>query len=147
MVLLNFAENPVAIPAEEDGVIDAFVGDEVVIKFYAAGLPPPQPGIISWYFNGSSDISWGNFSADKKTMTIKSVQVSHAGEYKLRIRLHLFANKYIHTSAVTTINVMGKEALCLGSHFLLVSVTCVPKFQVVVKFTYHIRRIFHESYN
>ena len=142
VVLLNFAENPAAIPAEQDGVIDAIVGDEVVIKFYAAGLPMPQPGNISWFFNGSSNITWGNFSADKKTMTIPNVQLSQAGEYKFRI-LYSFSS----ANALTTLNVLGKEALYLGSHFFVFSVTCVPKFQLVVKLTYRIRRIFHESYD
>ena len=108
-VLLNFAENPVAIPVEDDGVVDVFVNDPAVVKFYAAGLPMPQPGNISWFFNGSSDFNWGTFSADKRTMTIQNVQVSHAGEYTFRVFLHIFANKFISSIATTTVNVTGKE--------------------------------------
>ena len=109
-VLLNFAENPIAIPVEEDGVVDVFVNDTAVVKFYAGGLPGPQPGNISWFYNGSSDFNWGTFSADKRTMTIPNVQVSHAGKYTFRILLHLFASKYATSVASTTLNVIGKES-------------------------------------
>ena len=109
-VLLNFAENPITVPVEEDGVIDVFVGDTAVVKFYAGGLPAPQPGNISWFYNGSSNFDWGNFSADKRTMTIPNVQVSHAGEYKFRVFLLLFSNYFISSIAATTINVIGKES-------------------------------------
>ena len=109
--MLNFAANPVAHPAEEDGVIDAFVGDEVVIKFYAAGRPPPQPGNISWFFNDFLNIDWGTFSEDKKSLTIPNVQLSHAGEYKFRILLRIFATKYVTAIATTTVNVTGKAGL------------------------------------
>ena len=119
VVLLNFAENPVSIPVEEDGIVDVFVGDTAVVKFFAAGLPTPQPSDISWFFNRSSDFNWGNFSADKKTMTIPNVQASHAGEYKFRVFLHVFPIKSISSIATTTVNVIGKEALCLGSHFFV----------------------------
>ena len=109
-VLLNFADNPITIPVEADGVVDVFVGDTAVVKFYVGSLPVPQPGNISWFFNGSSNFDWGNFSADKKTMTIPNVQLSHAGEYKVRVLLHLFANNFISSIAATTINVIGKES-------------------------------------
>ena len=110
-VLVNFTENPVVHPAEEDGVIDAIVGDEVVIKFYAAGLPEPRPDHITWFFNGFSNIDWGNFSSDKKSLTIPNVQLPHAGEYKFRVFYHLFGGTSISALAVTTVNVIGEEGL------------------------------------
>ena len=109
-LLLNIAENPVAIPVEADGVVDVFVGDTAVVKFYVGSLPAPQPGNITWFYNGSSDFNWGTFSADKRTMTIPNVQVSHAGKYTFRIALRVFASKYIITIATTTVNVIGKES-------------------------------------
>ena len=111
LVLLTFAANPVAAAVEEDGVIDAVVGDEVVIKFYGAGRPTPQPGNLTWFFNGTSNIDWGTFSEDKKSLTIPNVQLSHAGKYYFRILLNVFATKYVTAIATTTINVMGKAGL------------------------------------
>ena len=113
-VLLNFVENPIASLVEEDGVVDVFVGDTAEVKFYAGGLPPPQPGNLSWYFSGSSNFNWGAFSTDKKTMTIPNVQVSHAGEYFFQVLLHLFANKFVSSIAKTTVNVIGKERFVSG---------------------------------
>ena len=80
--MLNFAENPAASPVEEDGVINAIVGEKVVIKFYASGIPPPSIDYILWVHNNSSNITWGKFSEDKKSLTIPNIQPSHAGEYK-----------------------------------------------------------------
>ena len=108
LALLNFAANPVALPAEVDGVIDAFVGEEVVIKFYAAGIPPPEPGNLTWFYNSSSGINWGTFSEDKQSLIIPNVQLSHAGEYKFRI-LYYLTTKFLSDTATTTVNVIGKE--------------------------------------
>ena len=124
--MLNFAANPIAIPVEEDGVINAFVGEEVVIKFYAAALPPPGPADFDWFYN-NSDVKWGILSANKKSLTIPNVQVSHAGEYEFRVLIY-FGSFMFHSTAATTLNVTGKELkVFLGIQF------CMSVYRAVVQ--------------
>ena len=114
----NLAENPYAIAVEKDGIIDAFVGEDIVVKFYASGLPPLDPDSITWAHDGSTSVSWGSLSSDKRSLTIPNIQLQHAGKYKFRV-LQVFGLIINSYTATTTVNVLGKPKVWLYGHFCM----------------------------